>query len=106
MNERGEAEGKRQICREPCPLKRSTTRKRGCGRRKKSTVSLNRSGQTPQPRKLWISECHRNWGVTIMEQQKEIYFEDLPLNVQEILIELIVSAIKNSISEKVEEDQQ
>jgi hypothetical protein len=41
-----------------------------------------------------------------MEQQKEIYFEDLPLNVQEILIELIVSAIKNSISEKVEEEQQ
>ena len=40
-----------------------------------------------------------------MEQQKEIYFEDLPLNVQEILIELIVSAIENSISEKVEEDQ-
>jgi len=60
----------------------------------------------PQPRKLWISECHRNWGATIMEQQKEIYFEDLPLNVQEILIDLIVSAIKNSISEKVEEDQQ
>jgi hypothetical protein len=41
-----------------------------------------------------------------MEQQKEIYFEDLPLNVQDILIELIVSAIKNSISEKVEEEQQ
>jgi hypothetical protein len=40
-----------------------------------------------------------------MEQQKEIYFEDLPLNVQEILIELIASAIKNSISEKAEEDQ-
>ena len=40
-----------------------------------------------------------------MEKENEIYFEDLPLNVQEILIELIVSAIENSISEKAEEDQ-
>jgi hypothetical protein len=40
-----------------------------------------------------------------LENDKEIYFEDLPLNVQEILIELIVSAIENSISRKAEEDQ-
>jgi hypothetical protein len=65
---RGKAEGKRPICREPCPLRRSSNPERD------EVASMEKK----------------------MVNSEIMYFEDLPANVQELLLDLIVSIIRNT----------
>ena len=53
---------------------------------------------TPQPRKLWISKCHRNEVLYLQNEKPDeevVFFEDLEPDIQNAIIDLIASVIEN-----------
>jgi hypothetical protein len=73
FDERGEAEGKRKICHEPCPQQAVIN--------PKITIEVGSMEKE-------------------MADNGKMYFEDLPKHVQDLLLDLIVSIVRNTKAEE------